>query len=113
MIDANKTLLAVALSFSCLVTMPAQAAIAEHFGKTIAFLEVADSPCIFFQLTGATQANPIVPGGVWFAFSKTQDNYKEMYAMLLTMRVSGTPVTRVLTDGGVVCGVAKVLTIDF
>lgn len=90
----------------------AEAALVEHYDKSISFLEVADSPCIVFQLNGVTQANPVVPNGVWFGIDKNQGNAKEMYALLLTVRVSGTSLYRVLTNGDVVCGVAKVLTID-
>ena len=90
----------------------ANAASVEHYYKTVSLLEVADTTCIFFQLTGVTQANPVVPNVSWFAIEKTQGNAKEMYALLLSARLSGTTLTRVQTSGDIVCGQAKVLTID-
>ena len=45
---SKRGLVVAVLSLSSFVTTSAHAAIAEHFAKTIAFLEVPDSPCIFF-----------------------------------------------------------------
>lgn len=101
------------VAISCIAWIPsANAALAEHFNKTISLLEVADSPCIFFQLTGVTEANPSAPSSAWFAIDKNQGNAKEMYALLLAVKMAGNSVTRVLTTGEIVCGQAKVGTID-
>lgn len=109
----RRSIVATTMVLGCVTGMPlAQAALAEHFGKTISLLEAADSPCIFFQLTGVTEANPVVPSGVWFGIDKNQGNAKEMHALLLSARISGTSLTRVLTSGDVVCGVSKVIAID-
>jgi hypothetical protein len=109
----KKSTTVATLAVSCVAWIPlANAALAEHFNKTISLLEVSDSPCIFFQLTDVTQANPVVPNGVWFAIDKNQGNAKEMYALLLSVKMSGSSLARVLTSGEVVCGQAKVLTID-
>ena len=90
----------------------ANAALAEHFNKTISLLEVADSNCIFFQLSGVTEANPVKPNGAWFAIERNQGNAKEMYALLLSVRLSGNTLARVLTTGTLACGEATVGTID-
>lgn len=108
-----KPILAGISVLACVAGMSsAQAALAEHFGKTISLLEAADSSCIFFQLSGVTEANPAVPSGVWFGIDKNQGNAKEMYALLLSARISGTSLARVLTNEQLVCGVSKVLAID-
>ncbi len=70
----------------------AEAALREHFGKSVSVLEAADSSCIFFQLTDVTEANPAVPSGVWFGIDKNQGSAKEMYALVLGARLSGTPL---------------------
>jgi hypothetical protein len=106
------TVPAILLLGSILGISSAEAALVQHFDKTISVLEAADSPCIFFQLTGVTEANPAVPSGVWFGIDKNQGNAKEMYALLLSARLSGTSLARVLTNGDVVCGVAKAFTLD-
>lgn len=90
-------------------TQTAHAVLVQHHSKTISLLETSDGSCVFFQLTGVTEANPAVPNGVWFAIEKTQ---KEMYALLLGAHLSERTLTRVLTNGEVVCGAAKALTID-
>jgi hypothetical protein len=90
----------------------ANAALAGHFNKTISLLEVADSTCIFFQLTGVIEANPVKPNGPWSAIDRTQGNAKKMYALLLSVKLSGNAVARVQTTGALACGEAKVGTID-
>ena len=99
--------------FCAAVALPAaNADLVQHYNKTVSLLEVADSPCIFFQLTGVTQANAVVPNSAWFAIDKNQGNAKQMYAILLSARMSGTSLTRVFTVGDLACGQAKVFTID-
>lgn len=91
----------------------ANAALAEHFGKTVLFLQTdAVSSCYFFQLTGVSQANPVVTNGVWFAIDKNAQNWKELYSVVLSARLTDRALTRVLTNGDLACGQAKVLTID-
>lgn len=110
----KKQILAATLAISYVAGMSsANASLAEHYDKTVSLLEVdAVSSCIFFQLTGVTEANPVVANGVWFAIDKNQSNAKEMYAILLSVKMAGSSVRRVLTNGDVACGQARVLTID-
>lgn len=109
----KKSIVVWILSVNCILGVSvANASLVEHFGKTISLLEAADSSCIFFQLTGVAQANPAVPNSVWFGIDKNQGNAKEMYALLLGSRISGTPLIRVLTNGEIVCGVSKAFAID-
>lgn len=95
------------------VIQAANAELVEHYSKTVLWLETdAVNSCIFFRLVDVTQANPVVPNDVYFAIDMTKANAKEMYASILAARLSGNPVYRVLTNGEVACGKAKVLTID-
>lgn len=100
-----------AVAFGIVIGMTsAHAAYSEHYGKLISTLYSAGtSPCVFFQLSGVTEANPVVPNGVWFAIDKTD---KESYALLLSARISGTPLVRVLADGSTTCGVARAHVIE-
>lgn len=110
----KKAILAAGLSISHLIGLSvANATNVEHFGKTVSLVETdAVSSCLFFQLSGVSQANPVVANGVWFAIDKNAENAKEIYAILLSARLTGTTLTRVVTNGEVACGQAKVLAID-
>lgn len=94
-------------------TTTANAALVEHFSKTVSILQTdAVSSCYFFQLSGVTQANPVVANGVWFAIDKTKANAQELYAVILGAKLTGISLYRVLTNGDVACGQASVLTVD-
>jgi hypothetical protein len=84
----------------------------SHYSKTVSLLQIAVSGCYFFQLTGVTQADPVVANSPWFAIQTSKANAREMYAILLSARLQGTTVSRVLTSGSTVCGHAEVGTID-
>lgn len=96
-----------------LVAASADATMVPFFDKTVSDLQ-ADSynPCIFFKLSGVTEANPAVPNDPWFAIDNTQSNAKELYAILLSARLADRPIARVLTNGVTACGYARVTTID-
>jgi hypothetical protein len=97
----------------CAVIQVVNAALVEHYNKTVLWLETdAVNSCTFFRLVGVNEANPAVPNDVYFAIDMTKANAKEMYASILGARLSGSPVYRVLTNGEVVCGKSKVMTID-
>jgi hypothetical protein len=110
----NKAILAMSLGICCAIgSSDANATAVQHHDKTVSLLETdAVNSCFFFQLSGVLEANPIVPNGIWFAVDKNGTNAKEMYAILLSARLTGNALTRVLTNGEVVCGQAKVVTID-
>jgi hypothetical protein len=63
------------------------------------------SDCFYFTLEGVTEADPVVPGAIWFAIPRTQNGSKDAYAMLLAAKLSGAPL-RVHTNGTVSCGYA-------
>jgi hypothetical protein len=86
---------------------------AEHFAKRISVLEVSTAGCYFFQLEGVTQADPAIPNNVWFGIPTGQANAKEMYALLMAVRLNDGALSRVLTTGGAACGAAQIQTIDF
>lgn len=97
----------------CAGIQVANAALVQHFNKTVLWLETdAVNSCIFFRLADVNEANPVVPNDVYFAIDMTKANAKEMYASILGARLSGSSVNRVLTNGEVACGKSKVLTID-
>ena len=85
----------------------------DHYSKSVSLLEAAISDCYFFKLAEVTESDPVTPNSPWFAILRTQTNAKEMYAMLITARTTGTPLQRVITNGTTVCGHAQVHTIDF
>ena len=84
-----------------------------HTDKTV---EVVHSPdtreCVFFRLTGVTQADPVTPGVSWFAVPKTHAGYKEIVAILLQARATGAPLQHVATTGAVACGHAEVSSLS-
>jgi hypothetical protein len=49
--------------------------------------------CVAFQLTGVNEADPAVPGIAWFAVPRSAFGFKEIYALLLTAKASGIPIT--------------------
>lgn len=54
-----------------------------------------DRPCLFFELSGVPQADPLVPGNSWMAVPQSQDGYQEIYALLLWAKATGTPISAV------------------
>ena len=84
----------------------------EHYHKEVAVLELAYSDCYFFKLGGVTEADSSVPNSPWFAIQKNQPNAKEMYAILMSLRLAGGTLARVVTTDNVVCGHAQVGTLD-
>ncbi len=53
---------------------------------TVTFLEAPTSAqnCLYFELTGIAQADPIVPSVAWFAIPNTHNGFTQIYAMLLS-----------------------------
>jgi len=59
-------------------------------------------PCVFFSIIGVSEADPTVkPGWPWFAVRQSQNGFKELYALLLSAKLSGNPVI-VSTTGAAV-----------
>ena len=97
----------IGLTFAA-VSVPAQSALWSS--KTIAKLQPdhLTDQCYFFSLDGVAEADPVRSGSPWFAVDRNNHpGAKELYATLLTARLTGTPVT-VLTTGSMVCGYATI-----
>jgi hypothetical protein len=98
-VEQMKKLAAVAV---CLVfAIPAQATAWQN--KTVTNLLVDNRACVFFQLAGVAEADPLAPGQSWFALPKSTPNFQEIYAELLSAKMSSKSID-VITDGTVVCG---------
>jgi hypothetical protein len=77
-------------------------------GATIAIIQspTPSANCLYFQLTGVTQADPIAPSNAWFAIPATQNGFNQVVAMLISLRIaSGTlQVTTTGALAGGTCG---------
>jgi hypothetical protein len=92
-----------------LAALPCEATVVYWTGATtdttVTVLETdATDDCVLFTLAGVPEANPVNPGQPWFAFSRGSPGGAAMLAPLLTARATGTPLGRVVTNGGAVCG---------
>ncbi len=85
----------------------------QHYNKAVSLLEVPNATCYFFQLEGVSVADSTISTTAWFAIPRNSENAKELYALVLSARLTGTPLGRVLTSGNLACGQAEVSTIDF
>jgi len=95
----------VVLALLAAYLAPAIAWSAVHLNKTVAVVHSPDSrECIFFQLDGVAEADPITPANPWFAVPKTHNGYKEIVAALLMLRATGAPLQQVTTGGALACG---------
>ncbi|WP_116809915.1 hypothetical protein [Steroidobacter cummioxidans] len=91
---------------SSVLSLPVHAV--EHVNKRVLFLQSTSSAhdCFFFVLEGVSQADPVKPGDMWFAFPRSQFGSKDAYAMLLAAKLTDTSVT-VHTEGQMACGYAS------
>lgn len=67
---------------------------------------LSNQDCVYFTLTGVSQADPVSAGSAWFAIPSTQTGFSEVYAALLAAKISGATVM-VSTSGnfaGGACG---------
>ena len=101
---------AALLGGSLVGTSPASATTWNN--QIIGVLTIDTRPCLFFQLTGVAQADPVVPNSPEFAVPTTAANYQTMVSMLLSAKLSGKPLL-VVTDGTVSCGYATVVGLGF
>lgn len=93
---------------TCLVPIPANAVVV-HVNKTVVRIHSGDTrQCFFFQLTGVSEADPVVPGDYWFAIPQSNAGYKDAVAILMLARATGMPLAHVKTTGGLACGLAEV-----
>jgi len=95
---------------STIVLCSLQANAVEHTGTVGNILPPDSRPCLFFTITGVSQADPVTPSSNWFAIRQSQNGYKETFTLLLAAKLTGQPVT-VSTTGAVVteCGHAGIL----
>ena len=103
--------LATTLTCMCLSSM-AQAE-TSHIQKTISVIQSPDTrTCLFFQLDGVAEADPVVPNVAWFALPQAHVGYDEIFSMILTAYTTGTPIN-VYTTSTVQCGHAGVNILRF
>jgi hypothetical protein len=105
----SAALLAVAVSLG---TAGASHAYTQHFNKVVSLLEVQNAACYFFQLDGVSVVDSSISTTPWFAIPRNSENAKELYALILSAKLTGTPLSRVLTSGSLARGQSEVLTID-
>jgi len=110
--------LGVGMLIGAVATAPAAQA-ATYLGKAVTILQspTPTQNCLYFQLSGVAQADPVAPNNPWFAVPSTQNGYSQIYATLLAARVAGTTVG-VVTSGnfaGGTCGAgfAEILYLNF
>lgn len=63
---------------------------------------LSNQDCVFFTLTGVSQADPISAGSPWFAVPSTQTGFNQVYATLLAAKVSGG--TLLVSTSGALAG---------
>lgn len=78
---------------------------ASYSGRQIVVTQADSRPCVFFQLSGVIEADPVLAGNPWFALPKSNPSFSEMYAELLSAKISGKGVSA-YTDGTTSCGYA-------
>jgi len=99
-------IIVASIGMSALTPTPSSAA--QLYTATIAQLQAPsfNQDCIWFTLTGITQADPSVPNSPWFALARTQTGFTEIYAMLLATKMSGATIA-ILTTGASAGGVCS------
>ena len=102
----NKHFVAM-LASTLLLCAPVPGESAAWVNKTVVQIQstYAGSDCFYFTLDGVTEADPVVPGAIWFAIPRSQPGSKDAYAMLLAAKLSGQ-LLRIHTNGTVSCGYA-------
>lgn len=92
-------------ALAALLSGPSQAAF--YSGKQVGEVHVDNRPCIFFQLKGVGEADPVTPAIPWFALPTGDANYQTYVSLILSAKISGQPVF-VSTDGTTSCGHATI-----
>lgn len=84
----------------------APALAADYYG-TVQLVQAGHTTlnCFFFKITNATN---IVPQGAgdWFAVSKSDPDFKEIYAMVISAKLTDREL-RVQTSSNLACGYAE------
>lgn len=97
---------AIACTFTLGFSPQAQAQ--DWWGKALDAYFFDSRACAFFSLAGVVEADPVVPGSSYFALSKSNPNYAEMNALLMSAKAGRIQVD-VKTNGAIVCGQAEVI----
>ena len=108
MTTERSLLASLILSGSCLHVQAQVTYVDKKVSVLQGFYDGAD--CIFFELEGVSQADPIKANDPTFAISRTQPGAKDAYALLMMAKVTGVaPLVR--TRGNLICGYAGVAEI--
>jgi hypothetical protein len=98
------------LTLTLITPVPLLASV--HVNKEVAIVHSPDArECVFFQLSGVNEADPVIPGNPWFAVAKSHTGYKEIFAALLIARTTGRTLVHVATNGTTACGHAAVASV--
>lgn len=110
--------LPVAIS-TVLATNPTAALAQTSYNNITITLVQSPTPggdCLYFELSGITQADPIVPNNAWFAIPSSQNGYNGIYAMVIAAKLAAAPISVTTTGAlaGGTCGpFAGIDHIDF
>ena len=95
--------LAAVLIVSLGLSGPASA-IVHQINKEVGIIMPPDSrDCVFFQLVGVSEPDPVAPGLPWIAVPRSHVGFKEIYAFLLWAKGAGARIT-VETSGQTLSG---------
>lgn len=102
------------LSIITLLLLAAYSNADNHNGKMVSLIHSGDTrDCYFFKLEGVAEADDILPNNPWFAVPFSKVSSDNIFALLLTAKTSGLPIT-VMTSGANVCdGHAEVSNVQW
>ena len=80
--------------------------------QTVAATQIDTRSCFFFNLSGVSEAGPVVAGATWFSLPISDPNYQVKVATILSAKLAGKTIS-VITDGSVSCGYATAIEIGF
>jgi len=97
-------LLFISMAFIAGSICPAYANVVYN-AAMITFLgpPTATHDCVYFTLSGVSQADPLVPNNAWFAMPSSHYGFAMVYAALLSAKISGTTL-QVVTTGALAGG---------
>ena len=79
-----------------------------HDQKSVSTVQAStNTDCIYFQLEGVSQADPVVPNEPWFTVSAANPAKDSILSLALAAYASGSTV-RVSTSGNTACGLSEI-----
>jgi hypothetical protein len=95
----------VAFAAFAIVATNMATAMTQHAYKLITTIEPpqATTDCLYFQLAGVGEADPLTPNNPWFAMPRSHPGFREIYAMILMTKATGMEVV-VRTTGSLAGG---------